>query len=132
MSQPPQGPWPNPPGDKPFGQPGANPFGDQPPNMNPYAPGMAPPPQAGHDPALGLVVPINTSIWAIAAGYLGLLGPLFFCLPAPFAIFCGVMALLELRRKPGMRGHVRAIVGIVLGSLGLLGLGLLIFARVVG
>ena len=115
MSQPPQG----------------NPFGDRPPAHNPYAPGMAPP-SAGHDPALGLVVPINTSVWAIAAGYLGLLSPIFLCLPAPIAIFCGVMALLELRRKPGMRGHVRAIVGIVLGSLGLLGLGLMILVSLAG
>jgi hypothetical protein len=80
------------------------------------------PPTGGHDPALGFLVPINTSIWAIAAGYLGLLAPIFGCLPAPFAILCGVLALRELRRKPGMRGHVRAIMGIILGSLGLIGL----------
>ena len=115
MSQPPQG----------------NPFGDRPTYQNPYAPGMTPP-AAGHDPALGMVVPINTSIWAIAAGYLGLLSPIFLCLPAPIAIFCGVMALLELRRKPGMRGQVRAIVGIVLGSLSLVGLALMILTAVVG
>jgi|GEM_PF-2828430 len=116
MSQPPQG----------------NPFGDRPNYQNPYAPGMAPPTHSGHDPALGLVVPVNTSIWAIAAGYLGLLSPIFFCLPAPFAIFCGIMALVELRRKPGTRGHVRAIVGIVLGSISLVGLVLMLVAMAAG
>lgn len=132
--QPPQQPWPGQPGGQnPFApSSGKNPFGDQSPNMNPYAPGMTPPTPTGHDPALGMVVPINTSIWAIAAGYLGLLAPIFLCLPAPFAIFCGVMALLELRRKPGMRGHVRAIVGIVLGSLGLVGLGVMLLVSLVG
>jgi hypothetical protein len=126
MSQPSQGPWQNPQGGNPFTQ-GDNPFGDQPSSMNPYAPGMAPPPPAGHDPALGLVVPINTSIWAIAAGYLGLLG-LALCFLAPFAILCGVMAFRDIRRHPGMRGHVRATVGIVLGLVGTLFLALVLLS----
>jgi hypothetical protein len=125
--QPPHGAWPNAPvGQNPFGQPTGNPYADRPIDLNPYAPGTLPPPGSGHDPALGLVVPINTSIWAIAAGYLGLAAPILCFVPAPFAILCGVMALRELSRKPGTRGHVRAWVGIVLGTLwtllGLVGL----------
>lgn len=105
MSQPPQ----------------ENPFADRPTYQNPYAPGTTSPPPRGSDPALGTLAPFNTSIWAIAAGYLGLLSPVV-CWLSPFAIFCGVMAPFELSRMPGTRGHARAIVGIALGSLRLLGL----------
>jgi hypothetical protein len=66
------------------------------------------------------IVPVNTSGWAIAAGYLGLFSLVF--IGAPFAIFTGIMALRHISKNPGMRGRVRAWVGIVLGSLGLLGL----------
>jgi hypothetical protein len=62
------------------------------------------------------IVPVNTSGWAIAAGYLGLFSLL--AVPGPFALACGIIALRQLRKEPGRRGHVRAWVGIVLGALG--------------
>lgn len=71
------------------------------------------------------VLPVNTSIWAIASGYLGLFSILLF--PAPFALITGIIALRSLKRHPGVRGHVRAWLGIVLGSLCSILLLLLIF-----
>lgn len=65
--------------------------------------------------ALEPVLPVNTSVWAIAAGYLGLFSVLMF--PAPFALATGILALRSLKRNPGLRGHVRAWLGIVLGLL---------------
>jgi hypothetical protein len=61
------------------------------------------------------IVPVNTSGWAIAAGYLGLLSPV--PIFAPFAIITGVVALIHLKKNPGMSGTVRAWVGIVMGVL---------------
>lgn len=120
MSQPPN--WPPPPGS-------GNPFADQPP---PYGPGgqhpggqypgyYGPPPtRIEDDPAMRWVLPVGTSGWAIAAGYLGLFSVL--CLPGPLAILCGLMAIRDLRRNPQLSGWGRAIVGLVLGTLGTLGL----------
>jgi hypothetical protein len=117
MSQPPSN-WP-PPG------PG-NPFSDQP--QGPYGPGgpypggpygpYGPPQRIEDDPAMRWVLPVGTSVWAIAAGYLGLFSLL--CLPGPIAIFCGVMAIRELRRNPNLSGWGRAIFGLVMGTLGTL------------
>ena len=72
------------------------------------------------DDAVGLLVPIKTSIWAIAAGYLALISVLL--IPAPLALLTGIIALIHLSRSPGKRGKVRAWLGIVLGSLGTIGL----------
>ncbi|MFM9001176.1 MAG: DUF4190 domain-containing protein [Opitutia bacterium] len=65
--------------------------------------------------ALSLILPINRSGWAVAAGYLALLSVL--CLPAPFALFCGIMALRDLKRRPHLQGAGRAWFGILLGGL---------------
>ena len=64
------------------------------------------------------VLPVGTSAWAIAAGYLGLFSLL--CLPGPFAILCGVMAMRDLRRNPKLSGWGRAVFGLVMGILGTL------------
>ena len=64
------------------------------------------------------VLPVGTSGWAIAAGYLGLFSLL--CLPGPIAIFCSLMAIRELRRNPRLSGWGRAIFGLVMGILGTL------------
>src|SRR5687767_14605137 len=100
MSQPPAS-WP------PQG-PG-NPFSEQPPS--PYGPGgpypggpypgpYGQPPRLEDDPAMRWVIPVGTSGWAIAAGYLGLFSLL--CFPGPLAVVCGLMAIRELRRNPRM------------------------------
>lgn len=114
MSQPPPN-WP-PPGS-------GNPFADQPPGYGPGGypggpNGHGPPTSIEDDPAMRWVLPVGTSGWAIAAGYLGLFSLL--CLPGPLAILCGLMAIRELRRNPKLSGWGRAIFGLVLGTLGTL------------
>ena len=73
------------------------------------------------------VLPVGTSGWAIAAGYLGLFSIL--CLPGPIAILCSIMAIRDLRRNPRLSGWGRAIFGLVLGTLGTL---MLILPFVIG
>jgi hypothetical protein len=63
---------------------------------------------------LALVVPVGRSGWAIAAGYFGLLSILV--LPAPFAIWFGVLALRDIKKNPEKMGMVRAWFGILAGS----------------
>jgi hypothetical protein len=67
-----------------------------------------------------LILPVNVSGWAIASGYLGLISVL--CLPAPFALLTGILAIRDIRRNPKTHGMGRAIFGIIMGSLGLVGL----------
>jgi len=62
-----------------------------------------------------MVLPLNVSGWAIAAGYLGLFAVLV--LPAPFALGCGIMAIRDLKKHPTRRGRVRAWLGVVMGGL---------------
>lgn len=64
------------------------------------------------------VLPVGQSVWAIAAGYLGLFSIL--CLPGPIAILCSLMAIRDLRRNPRLSGWGRAIFGMVMGTLGTL------------
>jgi hypothetical protein len=71
-----------------------------------------------NEEALSWIVPMRESLWAIAAGYLGL----FACFPflgfvaAPLAIALGIVALKDIKRNPGRRGAFRAWFGIVLGG----------------
>ena len=126
MSQTPPPNWPP--------QQPQNPFGDQPP-YNPYAPGgpYAPqkPPDLADDPAMRWVLPVGQSIWAIVSGYLGLFS-LLVCFLGPFAVLTGVIGMMEMRRNPRLSGWGRAIVGIVLGALGSLGLVFMVFALASG
>jgi ligand-binding sensor protein len=86
----------------------------------------APPAQAEVE-ATDFLIPTNVSGWAIVSCYAGLIG---FCLPivgllfAVPAVICGIVAL----RKPtrgrsygAVTSNARAIIGLVLGSLGVLG-----------
>lgn len=95
------------------------------------APPTAPSGRPLPDPEIGLVgvLPVKTSGWAIAAGYLGLLSPLVIF--APFALALGIVALRHLKKHSGLRGHVRAIVGIVLGGGVLLLLGAALLSPVI-
>ena len=67
------------------------------------------------DEGLQYVIPINTSGLAIAAGYVGLISPL--CLPAPFALLLGILALRHLKKNPKLHGKGRAIFAIAMGLL---------------
>jgi Domain of unknown function (DUF4190) len=81
---------------------------------------IAPPTKLGDDAALRWVLPVGRSWVAIAAGYAGLFAVL--CFPAPVALGLGIWALSDLKKHPDKHGKGRAIFGIVMGSLGTLGL----------
>jgi hypothetical protein len=74
------------------------------------------PPDLGDDPAIRMLLPVGRSGWAIAAGYLGLVSVL--CIPAPFALLAGILAIREMRRDPKKHGMGRAVFGIVMGGIG--------------
>jgi hypothetical protein len=74
------------------------------------------PKDIGDDPALRMLLPVGRSGWAIAAGYLGLFSVL--CVPAPFALLAGILAVRDMRRNPRKHGMGRAIFGIIMGGLG--------------
>lgn len=69
---------------------------------------------SGPNGCLALVVPVGRSGWSIAAGYFGLLSILI--LPAPLAIWFGVMAIRDIKKNPEKLGIVRAWFGILAGS----------------
>jgi hypothetical protein len=70
----------------------------------------------GDDPAMRLLMPVGTSGWAIAAGYLGLFSVL--CLPAPLALITGILAIVEMHNNPKKHGMGRAVFGIIMGTVG--------------
>ena len=82
------------------------------------------------DPAMRYILPVDRSGWAIAAGYLGLFSVLL--LPAPFALACGVRALVVLKRRPALLGRGRAWLGVVAGALGSLALAALLIGAATG
>jgi hypothetical protein len=62
----------------------------------------------------------DLSGWAIAAGYLGLISLVM--IPAPFAFLAGIVAIRDIKRHEKKRGLGRAWFGIVMGTLGTVGL----------
>jgi hypothetical protein len=79
--------------------------------------------------ATDFLIPTNVSGWAIASCYLGLIG---FCIPfvgllfAVPALIFGIIALRKPKRAStygGVTSNVRAIIGVVLSSLSILGWG---------
>ena len=68
------------------------------------------------DPALRMIIPIDRSIWAIAAGYLGLFA--LICFPAPIALIVGIIALRDIKQSGGKKhGLGRAWFGIIMGAI---------------
>jgi hypothetical protein len=78
------------------------------------------------EPGMALILPVNTSVLAIAAGYIGLISVL--CIPAPFAFLLGILALIQLKKNPKLHGRYRAIFAIVMGFLFSLPLPFLVYA----
>ena len=81
--------------------------------------------------ATDFIIPTNVSGWAIASCYLGLIG---FCLPviglvfAVPAVICGIVAFKNWSNKGSygaVTGNIRAFIGLVLGSLAIVGWGTL-------
>jgi DNA-directed RNA polymerase subunit RPC12/RpoP len=90
---------------------------------------MAEPENIGDDAVVRMLIPVGRSIWAIASGYLGLISVLL--VPAPFALFTGIMAVREMKRNPKAHGMGRAIFGMIMGTLGTVGLFIVICALIV-
>lgn len=67
------------------------------------------------DVAMRILLPIGRSGFAILAGYLGLLSPLFIF--APPALLFGILAIRDIKRNPKKGGMGRAIFGTVMGGL---------------
>ena len=86
-----------------------------PPPMAAYPRPQAQATDANSDP-LRFVIPVNPSVWAVAAGYLGLFSVL--CVFGPFALFAGIMGLRDIKNNPGKTGKGRAWFGIVMGAVG--------------
>ena len=110
---------------------GANPFGDASPYLSPQTLSHVEPTGKKEDLGLRMLVPVGRSPWAIAAGYAGLLS-LVFCFLGPIALGLGVMAILDIRKKPHLTGMPRAIIGIVLGAIGTAMIVLFLLATVLG
>jgi hypothetical protein len=82
--------------------------------------------EPGVDPSLQAIIPVNVSPWAVAAFFTGLVG----CIPfigMPFAlaaIICGILGLVKRPKDAatygGATSNIRAVLGIVFGTLGLL------------
>jgi len=82
---------------------------------SPYGDVPVPPPDPGQDPTMRLILPVGRSLWAIAAGYCGLISILG-C-PAPFAIILAMIAMHDIKRHPEKHGMGRAIFGLLMGCL---------------
>ncbi|RYD43262.1 MAG: DUF4190 domain-containing protein [Verrucomicrobiaceae bacterium] len=107
---------------------------------DPYASPSTPPPPLpgsasggiGDDAGMRLLMPVGRSVWAIAAGYLGLFS--FVLLPAPVSLVVSIIAIRDIRRSQGTakvkHGMGRAIFGLVMGGLGTLALVILFFSPV--
>jgi hypothetical protein len=74
---------------------------------------LANPEILGSEKSLG--GPTKLSGWAIAAFYAGLLAILI--VPAPIAIFSGIMAMRDIDRDATKSGKGRAIFGIIAGAI---------------
>lgn len=87
----------------------------EPPIVGPPRPPVEDRSLDAHNDPLRFVIPVNPSAWAIASGYLGLFSVLGVF--APFALFTGIMAILEIKRHPEKTGIGRARFGIVMGAI---------------
>lgn len=77
-----------------------------------------PPTNIADDPAMRVLLPVGRSLWAIAAGYAGLLAPTVIL--APVALILGICAIVDLKRHPEKHGMGRAIFALVMGVLSIL------------
>lgn len=78
----------------------------------------------GNKDPMRFVAPVHASGWAVAAGYLGLFS--LMVVPGPLAVIASVLALKDLKKNPNKTGKGRAIFGLIMGSLGSIGLGIAI------
>ena len=67
------------------------------------------------DAAMRILLPVNRSGYAIAAGYLGLISILL--IPAPFALLFGFLGLRDIKNNDVKHGMGRAVFGIAMGAI---------------
>ena len=77
-----------------------------------------------------VLLPVGRSGWAIVAGYLGLIAVLI--LPAPLALFFGIMGIVDIRKNPEKHGMGRCIFAIITGGLFTVLLLLFLIAAIAG
>ena len=65
--------------------------------------------------AIRMIIPIDRSGLAIAAGYLGLVSVIYFF--APIALVLGILAIRDIKKHPDKHGMGRAVFGIVMGAI---------------
>jgi hypothetical protein len=80
---------------------------------------MAPPGghRIGDDAGMRALLPVGRTALSIIAGYVGLLCLVLFFL-GPIALLLGILAIVDLKKKPGSHGMGRAVFAIVMGTLG--------------
>lgn len=107
-----------------------------PPSQPPFPPPFVVPVSSGlgDDVRMRLLLPVGRSGWAIAAGYLGLFSMILF--PAPISIIVSLVAIRDIRRSKGTAkvkyGMGRAVFGLVMGILGTVLLGIIVFSVITG
>lgn len=104
--------------------PSAPPAPPPPGAPSPYARLQQPYQTSDDGPLMRALLPVGRSFWAIVAGYLGLFSPLL--LTAPFAVLAGILAIRDIRAHPHLHGLGRAWFAIVMGSLGCVGIALVV------
>ena len=62
-----------------------------------------------------MIIPIDRSGLAIAAGYLGLVSIIYFL--APIALLLGILAIRDIKKHPEKHGMGRAVFGVVMGAI---------------
>ena len=68
-----------------------------------------------NDPAMRMIIPIDRSGLAIAAGYMGLVSVIYFF--APIALILGILAIRDIKMHPDKHGMGRAVFGVVMGAI---------------
>ncbi len=64
-----------------------------------------------------MLIPINRSGWAIAAGYVALF-TIPFIVVGPVAVLLGILALRDFKKSPNKAGRGRAWFAIIYGMIG--------------
>ena len=67
------------------------------------------------DAAMRMLLPVDRSGYAIAAGYLGLVSILLVF--APFELIFGILGIRDVRNNSEKNGMVSAVFGIVMGAI---------------
>ncbi len=79
-------------------------------------------------PGMEWVIPVKTSLWAIAAGYAGLFA--ISIVLAPIALILGIIALIHIKKHPGLHGLGRAVFAVISGGLFSVPLAVMLFSIV--